>query len=202
MTMDLVDSSFPSIDGTYCYCSPSGASYIRGKIASMPLEAIHLLGTGDYHYITLFWLERVREPFSLLLFDHHPDDQDAAFGGDMISCGNWVQQAEMLPSIREINWYCEAADIHRYTIPDDLPVYVSVDLDVLSTHYARTDWSQGEMTLDSLLGLLKTVNRTYRVIGADICGGIANPEEQSAEDAAINAATTKAVALAFGGRQL
>ena len=35
------------------------------------------------------WTDRIQEPFSLIVFDHHPDMQPPRFGG-ILSCGGWV----------------------------------------------------------------------------------------------------------------
>ena len=50
------------------------------------------LDSGNYHYLTKLWLELVKEPFELLVFDHHTDMQRPAFGG-ILSCGGWIREA-------------------------------------------------------------------------------------------------------------
>ena len=99
-SLKILDCDFSYLDGTCCYCSPESAALIRRRTAEMELHAVHLIGTGDYHYQTLFWLERMRKPFSLILVDNHPDDQEDAFGGQLLSCGGWVRQARALPLLR------------------------------------------------------------------------------------------------------
>ena len=48
------------------------------------------------------WLEQAEEPFDLLVFDHHTDMQEPAFGG-ILSCGGWVRAAlEELPLLRQV----------------------------------------------------------------------------------------------------
>ena len=37
------------------------------------------------------WTDRVQEPFTLIVFDHHPDMQPPRFGG-ILSCGGWVKE--------------------------------------------------------------------------------------------------------------
>ena len=158
-----------AIEGTYCYCSPSGAEAARAVVADLPLEGVHFIGTGDYHYASYFFLERIREPFALVLFDNHPDDQEGAFGDGLLSCGGWVAWARRdLPLL--------SLDVRNSAdIPAELPVYLSIDLDVLSTEFARTDWDQGDMTLNGLLDMIGLIRRHHRILGADICGGLANP---------------------------
>ena len=60
-------------------------------------------------------------------------------------------------------------------IPSDLPLYVSIDKDVLCSETAATTWSQGDMTLEEMmemLGLLKThfSENGGRILQVDICG--------------------------------
>jgi arginase family enzyme len=78
-----------------------------------------------------------------------------------------------------------------------LPLYISVDKDVLSGEYARTNWNQGEMTLDTLIEILEIflqrLERTGgKVIGVDICGELPIKDSsfaESAEAGIINAKT-------------
>ncbi len=37
------------------------------------------------------WTDMVQEPFSLVVFDHHPDMQEPRFG-NILSCGGWVKK--------------------------------------------------------------------------------------------------------------
>ena len=88
---------FRSVEGTNCYCDDSAAHTIRDEVKALPVKALHWIDTGDYHYVSRFWLEKAASenpgrPFALLLFDHHPDMQEPAFG-DVISCGGWARDA-------------------------------------------------------------------------------------------------------------
>nr|MCR4823811.1 hypothetical protein [Bacteroidales bacterium] len=150
-------------------------------------------GTGDYHYQTLFWLERIREPFSLVLFDHHPDDQAGAFGTDLISCGGWVADARRLPLLQSDLWIRDVTDFPALERLPELPVYLSIDLDVLSEAYARTDWDQGQMTLEQLTAGLVSLRTSRRILGVDLCGGLTPQKGASPEDLALNASTGEAV---------
>lgn len=49
-------------------------------------------------------------------------------------------------------------------------IYVTVDLDTLSSQYVKTDWSTGGMDLEFLTNFLGELQRKKRIIGADICG--------------------------------
>ena len=74
-----------------------------------------------------------------------------------------------------------------------LPIYISIDKDVLSPYYARTNWSQGTMTADILKRLLLEMFLHQRVIGVDLCGecSFQEPLPQFTEDIRINAETNQ-----------
>ena len=63
---------------------------------------------------------------------------------------------------------------------ESLPLYISVDKDVLSTKDAQTTWSQGDMNLTTLMSGVHAVlecvkNAGGEIAGVDICGE-ADPE--------------------------
>lgn len=195
--MNRIFADFSALEGTNCYCSEDSARAIRERIAGLPLHAVHAIGTGDYHYISLFWLERIGEPFQLVLFDHHPDDQPGVFDGGLLSCGSWVREARRLPMLRADRWIRDAEDFPALAELPDLPVYLSIDLDVLSEEYARTDWDQGRMTLEELKGALRAVIGARRIIGVDLCGGNTPEKGASPDDLALNAVTGEALSDLF-----
>lgn len=86
---ELVDLT--GLSGTNCYCDGQSEEKIREAVSGLPLNAVHWIDTGDYHYLTKFWLEKVEEPFALLLIDHHPDMQEPAF--ESLSCGGWARDS-------------------------------------------------------------------------------------------------------------
>lgn len=53
-----------------------------------------------------------------------------------------------------------------------LPLYISVDKDVLCKDDADTNWSQGDMRLNTMLECLKRVREICAegILGVDICG--------------------------------
>ena len=80
------------IAGTDCYCDDEAVNAIRGLIADVGITSacgIHFIDGGNYHYMSKIWTDMVQEPFSLVVFDHHPDMQAPRFGG-ILSCGGWV----------------------------------------------------------------------------------------------------------------
>lgn len=169
--MILVNSEYFKYKGSRCYCSPDAARRIRRSIARKPINAIHMLGSGNYHYLSLFYLERIEEDFSLFLFDNHSDRERGAFSDDTLSCGSWVTDALKLPRLKDFRWIRtirEAKDVKDIYKGITSPLYISIDLDVLSTQYAKTNWDQGTMRIEELTDFLK--NCPLRIIGVDICG--------------------------------
>ena len=98
------------IVGTDCYCDDDAIkeinelidnaesssksecdSIIENRDNSTNAPAIHFFDNGNYHYMSKLWTDRVQEPFTLIVFDHHPDMQPPRFGG-ILSCGGWVKE--------------------------------------------------------------------------------------------------------------
>ena len=90
------------IVGTDCYCDDDAIKAInemidnaesgcvsenRGNSGNVP--TIHFFDNGNYHYVSKLWTDRIQHPFTLIVFDHHPDMQPPRFGG-ILSCGGWV----------------------------------------------------------------------------------------------------------------
>lgn len=232
------DCSF--IHGTNAYCSDEAANELKAEVSKAlssvcQIDAkteeardeaikaltygIHFIDSGNYHYMSLFFLERIETDFNLLLIDNHTDMNENAFG-DILSCGNWVRKAlfclphlktvymlgvkkqyfqemkDMLISdgelienpedekeqkftlecrtgnLRKKILYITSSDQILEKIKKDTPLYISLDKDALSDHYAITDWDQGEMTIDELGIFMKELNQNsiINIIGLDICG--------------------------------
>ena len=68
------------------------------------------------------------------------------------------------------------------------PLYLSIDMDLLSREAARTNWDQGEVLLPQLLKMIRWRLFTVESLGADICGE--NPQDTAemprGEDLEIN----------------
>ncbi|MDO4274392.1 MAG: arginase family protein [Eubacteriales bacterium] len=193
------------IPGTNCYCDQEAMELLRSKIAEFPAKGIHFLDSGNYHYMSRLWLEKIREPFRLLVLDNHTDMQLPAFGG-LLSCGGWIAAAlDELENLQEVilagpdreafsrteaeyqgkvrflsreelkEQGAEGVRAFISALPVDLPLYISVDKDVLCPGEADTAWSQGDMTLSELLDFLDKVAQRFasgggRILGVDICG--------------------------------
>ena len=82
------------ISSTDCYCDDEAVETIRKRIADAGItdaRGIHFFDNGNYHYMSKIWTDMVQEPFSLVVFDHHPDMQAPRFG-NILSCGGWVKK--------------------------------------------------------------------------------------------------------------
>lgn len=80
------------LTGTNCYCDEDASAQIRDKIKDLPAQGIHFIDSGNYHYLTKFWIEKIDKPFQMIVFDNHTDMQLPAFGG-LLSCGGWIATA-------------------------------------------------------------------------------------------------------------
>lgn len=58
-----------------------------------------LFGSGDFHHLTAVLMRRVIEPFTLVMFDNHPDWD---IRPPRWSCGGWLNRALELPNVRRI----------------------------------------------------------------------------------------------------
>lgn len=167
-------------------------------------QNLHLLGSGDFHHLTLLLLEQVNSPFALIVFDNHTD---CSFPYPKYHCGNWMYHAARLEMCKMI-LHVGATESHgvlgrriisslaksgKLTLlsgaecvePNSvdkfkklvfengfnrLPVYVSIDKDVLCNDEAPGDWDNGIMTMSLLSALLDVIVNNCSVTGADITG--------------------------------
>ena len=178
-----------AIGGSRLYCSRDAEEKIKALIAPAGVSGIHFIDSGDYHYISKIMTDFIKEPFTLVLIDHHTDMQDASLGGDILSCGNWakkvlqenpyLQKLVLIGQEKKMLDKLQSGKAHEKIkeLPDEDPVYISIDKDVLDEKYAVTNWDQGKMSMGMLEQILKTLVTEYDVIGVDICGMY--PEENS-----------------------
>ncbi len=229
------DLDFRSLDGTSCYCSHEAEARLREGLAATRPDRIHWIDGGDYHYLSRFTLEAAArecagKPFALVLFDHHPDMQEPAFG-DLLSCGGWARRAlSELPHLQQVllvginpdlelefldlifeGVLAVTADDLRHTgdnlsrdvtemfslLEKDFPLYVSIDLDVLTRDYARTNWDQGCMTLSQLEESCLRLAASHRILGVDVCGGITLEKGAAPEDCEVNLRTRRSLSQFF-----
>lgn len=188
------------LSGCNCYCDAEASDRIRKEIQAFTGKGLHFIDSGNYHYMTRLWLEKLQVPFRLLVFDNHTDMQPPAFGG-LLSCGGWIAASlEELPLLQEVILVGPDEEAYTQVEPDlqqkvlflsreklstmtaeekegffnnlseDLPLYVSVDKDVLCKGDASTTWSQGDMHLSELMSFLELVLERQNILGMDVCG--------------------------------
>ena len=188
------------LPGSNCYCDGDAMETLRQKLEEFDADGIHFIDSGNYHYMSRIWLEKLNTPFRLVVFDNHTDMQPPAFGG-LLSCGGWVAASlEELPLLKEVLLVGPDQEAFDQTEPvlrekvrflsreklgemtleekvsffeeltADLPTYLSVDKDVLCPEEASTTWSQGEMTLEELCEFVKILLEKQDILGMDVCG--------------------------------
>lgn len=185
------------IQGTYGYCDEQAVKQLEERVIDLPPEGIHFIDSGNYHYMSKIWTDHITKPFSLIVFDHHPDMQPSLFK-NLLSCGCWVKAAldtnqylrrviligaedTLLMNMEDqyfsrVCVYSQADLLHedgwvRFSKEHlNEPVYISIDKDVLSRNDAVTDWDQGQLKLNELKRLLHCIAKKETIIGIDICG--------------------------------
>lgn len=185
------------LKGTNCYCDNETLKTITERIADFSVSNIHFIDSGNFHYMSKLWMDKISFPFDLVLLDHHTDIQSSLIEG-MLSCGNWVKIAldtnsflhnvimigvddSLIPSIDpkyadRLFFYSEQTLNHEEawnsfsSLNIKYPIYISIDKDVLSTKDTITSWDQGSMTLPQLESILQYIFKNEKVIGIDICG--------------------------------
>lgn len=193
------------IPGTNCYCDDAAKEVLQKRLANVPVNALHFMDSGNYHYLSYFFLERIKEDFALVLFDRHPDFQMPSFG-DILSCGGWVKNAwDDFKNLKKV--YMVGVDEGLFyglndvpaevellkpqnisAISNELPIYISIDKDALSVEYAACDWDQGDLSLTDLLKVLDELKR-LRILGVDVCGE--KKENPTAEETKKNSDTNE-----------
>lgn len=184
---DPVIVDMKDIEGTNSYCDEEAAKKIADRITSLSFSDIHFIDNGNYHYITKFWLDKIRQDFSLVVFDNHSDMQPGAFG-DVLSCGSWIlhviKENKHLKEIFLVGASAESiAEIPveyksrikiikniNNVIMTSFPIYLSIDKDVLSENIVKTNWDQGKMTVEELQAFITFLSSRFTVLGVDICG--------------------------------
>ena len=188
------------LPGSNCYCDGDAMETLRQKLEEFDADGIHFIDSGNYHYMSRIWLEKLNTPFRLVVFDNHTDMQPPAFGG-LLSCGGWVAASlEELPLLKEVLLVGPDQEAFDQTEPvlrekvrflsreklgemtleekisffeeltAEFPTYLSVDKDVLCPEEASTTWSQGEMTLEELCEFVKILLEKQDILGMDVCG--------------------------------
>jgi len=185
------------IPGTDCYCDDEAVETIRRRIADAGIkdaDGIHFFDNGNYHYMSKIWTDIVQEPFSLVVFDHHPDMQEPRFG-NILSCGGWVKKVleenKFIDNVviigvadhlaKEITphdkvTFIRESELGKENLLSSLVsrlssnIYLSIDKDALSPAYAATNWDQGSLDVATLKEIIAGLATSHKIIGIDICG--------------------------------
>ena len=206
------------ITGTNCYCDEDARTELSRRIDKFSPEGVHFIDSGNYHYLTRLWIGKIQQPFRLLVFDNHTDMQPPAFGGLLSCGGWIAAALEELTNLRQVILIGPDEEAFSRVEPElqekveflsrekllemekaqvcafiskhvgKLPLYISVDKDVLCKDDADTNWSQGDMRLDTMLECLKRVREICAegILGVDICGecDVAEPGNSALNDRA------------------
>lgn len=179
-----------SVSGTNCYADDDALNVLRQHFDVISPYSLHFIDSGNYHYLSLLFLEKIDRDFELILIDKHPDCKIPMFE-DMISCGSWIKEAlynlphlqrvymigtdtDLLYELDEVG--SKRSDILVVRVMDklksksDIPVYLSIDKDVMSEEVVKTNWDQGTMSLGELQEWLDIIYDNHSVLGVDICG--------------------------------
>lgn len=179
---------------------------------------INWIDTGDYHHVTAISTSSVDEDFAVVHLDHHPDMEESPYpGSGILSCGGWLREAftsndrlcqvlavginpdlelEFLDLMFDGVFAITEEELNNpgelkeglQMIDPELPVYLSIDLDVLSPDEFKTDWDQGRMTASQLEFIMKDISSRHRILGIDICGGLTRSKGAADADLELNLA--------------
>ena len=204
------------LQGTNCYCDEEAQKNLYAIMQKEDVFGIHFIDSGNYHYVSRLWLTYLEEPFVLIVFDNHTDMQPPAFGGLLSCGGwiaSAVEELEYLKKviligpdeeafskvekhIKEKTLFLSREQLRERTkeekltflqnISEGLPIYISVDKDVLNEEAATTTWSQGDLSLEELKDFLIEMKQLYgdRILGLDICGEAEDVEKNQKNDKA------------------
>ncbi len=165
------------------------ASRLNGRVLPYGL---HFMDNGNYHYMSYIFLKAVKEPFTLVVLDHHPDMQRPMF--DILSCGGWVMDvAEKNEFVRDIHIIGADEGLIDKLSPEDRkrayfygtdalsmpgnickraehPIYLSIDKDVINKDEIVTNWDQGDALIKQVLDFVRFIGQKGLLLGIDVCG--------------------------------
>ena len=183
------------LSGVNGFCDETSMEEIDARISG--LEGwIHFMDGGNFHYLSYLLMKHIREPFTLVVFDHHTDMKPSMFAG-LLSCGCWIKEAlDALPFLKNVVLIGVADSLADTAEPDyagrvriisesmaeagdtwlgileaeaSEAVYLSIDKDAFGREEVVTDWDQGTMTLELLERAYRILD-SRRILGVDICG--------------------------------
>ena len=185
------------LSGVNGYCDPASFEVLKSRMNRELSAKVNYIDSGNYHYVTYLLLQRLKQDFTLILFDHHTDMQQSLFG-EILSCGSWVKWAldenpylqeviivgakqELIDAIGEkykgrVHSYSEETIDHtmmweQFALRQiHYPVYVSVDKDVMEPQEVVTNWDQGVLSINQLQEIYNAIRKKTKILGVDICG--------------------------------
>ncbi|NSL52161.1 arginase family protein [Calidifontibacillus erzurumensis] len=188
--------NFQHLKHVHLYCDPHSLQILQKRLQLRRKKGITFIGSGNFHYLTYFFLKEMTKPFTLVLFDNHLDLElkTNLMGSSMLSCGTWVSHAlANIPllervviigptvSVNNENTHPRTiifpySKIHEISSQQLLTtiqtkhVYISIDKDVLHPRIVQTNWDQGLMEIETLTTILEQILAKKLVEGIDICG--------------------------------
>ncbi len=177
------------IKGINCYVEDEALKVLRQRLKGVDARGVHFIDSGNFHYLTYLFLEKIPRDFELILIDKHPDCKASMFES-LMSCGSWVRDAlisishlkrvymigtdtDLVYELSDLGEHREKALVVRSPKKLDesnLPVYMSIDKDVLDDSIIVTNWDQGDMNLTELDRWIEYILDKRFLIGVDICG--------------------------------
>lgn len=183
------------LSGVHGFCDGASLTEIERR-AKKAGGSFRFLDCGNFHYVSYVLQKSCKEPYDLVVFDHHADLMTPSFGS-LLSCGNWIRQLlaenaflkqviligvcdELAYAVKgefkdRVKIYPESRMSQMEWVWDFAgllkePVYLSIDKDVFSSSELTTDWDQGSMTLAQLNQALQIICRKEPILAVDICG--------------------------------
>lgn len=184
-----------SLPSTKYMCSKKVLDSISEKIKKVE-NSLFFLGAGEYHHFSYILLKKINKTFSLIVIDKHVDYSNSYPG--FITCGSWLKDAAGLNQIAEIFVLSEdkknvnsskikiLSPLDYKKIKPDLPIYISIDKDILTKSSINTTWDQGHCKPKTLIEIVSHFSSAFEIVGADICGEppaqYFSPEHKKSED--------------------
>lgn len=161
----LIEIDLRGYRGTCFMSSVESLRFIEKRIPKIH-SLISFIGKGDYHYISYIFLKRINEPFTLFVVDNHLDMKYS--DKNFIRCDSWLYNAGLLKNLKQI-FYVNSSNIDR-TCKVKLPIYLSIDKDIIDEKYLKTRWTQGNISPMQLFEFVSRLLADNRIIGIDVCG--------------------------------
>ena len=153
------------ISGTNCYCDGDAQAQILERMEKYPVSGIYFIDSGNYHYLSRIGAGRVKE-------EAYGQVEETFKGRVHFLSREKLAEARSHMAEKKGS---EEELIRSLEIPANIPLYVSIDKDVLCPEEAATTWSQGDMTLEEMLKVLLVLCSHFekengKILQVDICG--------------------------------